>query len=113
MTRGHQRNRMFIRLGANSQGGRESNRPERRLRARARGLLAETRKVVVSQAAADSAPGAAGPGTDLAGAGPPARTTHRAASSTTMTWTALAAAVAGTGLLLQCRLISQIDAWYS
>jgi signal transduction histidine kinase len=70
---------------------------------RARGLLAETRKVVVSLAGADSAPGAASPGADLAGAGPPARTTPRAASSITMTWTALAAAVVGTGLLLQVR----------
>jgi signal transduction histidine kinase len=70
---------------------------------RARGLLAETRKVVVSLAAADSAPGAAGPGADLAGAGQPARAMPRTASSTTMTWTALAAAVVGTGLLLQVR----------
>ncbi len=71
---------------------------------RARGLLAETRKVVVSLADADSGPGAAGPGAaDLAGVGPPARTAHGAASSTTMTWTALAAAVVGTGLLLQVR----------
>jgi signal transduction histidine kinase len=70
---------------------------------RARGLLAETRKVVVSLAAAGSAPGAPRPGTDLAGAGPPARTMPQTASSTTMTWTALAAAVVGTGLLLQVR----------
>jgi signal transduction histidine kinase len=70
---------------------------------RARALLAETRKVVVSLAAADTGPDAARPGADLADAGPPARTTHQAASSTTMTWTALAAAVVGTGLLLQVR----------
>jgi signal transduction histidine kinase len=70
---------------------------------RARALLAETRKVVVSLAAADSAPGAAGPAADVAGAGQPARTMPRTASSTTMTWTALAAAVVGTGLLLQVR----------
>ena len=70
---------------------------------RARGLLAETRKVVVSLAAADSAPGAARPGAGLAGAGQRAKTTYRAASSTTMTWTALAAAVVGTWLLLQVR----------
>jgi hypothetical protein len=75
---------------------------------RARGLLAETRKVVVSLAAADSAPGAARPGADLAGAGPPARTMPQTASSTTMTWTALAAAVVGTGLLLQARAAPDI-----
>jgi len=75
---------------------------------RARGLLAETRKVVVSLAAADSAPGAAGPAADAAGAGPPARPMPRTASSTTMTWTALAAAVVGTGLLLQVRAASDV-----
>jgi Histidine kinase len=69
----------------------------------ARGLLAETRKVVVSLAAADSAPSAAGSAADLASAGQPATTMPRTASSTTMAWTALAAAVVGTGLLLQVR----------
>ncbi len=75
---------------------------------RARRLLAETRKVVVSLAAADSAPGASGPGTDLADADPQTRTTHRAASSTAVTWTALAAAVVGTGLLLQVRAAADV-----
>jgi signal transduction histidine kinase len=70
---------------------------------RARALLAETRSVVVSLAAADSGPDAARPVAGPAGAGPPARTTPRTATSTTMTWTALAAAVVGTGLLLQVR----------
>ena len=69
----------------------------------ARGLLAETRTVVVSLAGTDSAPGAASSGADLAGAGPPARTMPQTASSTTMAWTALAAAVVGAGLLLQVR----------
>jgi signal transduction histidine kinase len=75
---------------------------------RARGLLAETRKVVVSLATADSAPGAAGSEADLTDADPAAKTTHRTASSTTMTWTALAAAVAGTGLLLQVRAATDV-----
>jgi signal transduction histidine kinase len=75
---------------------------------RARGLLAETRKVVVSLATADSAPGAAASEADLADAGPAAKTTHRTASSTTLTWTALAAAVVGTGLLLQVRAATDV-----
>jgi signal transduction histidine kinase len=75
---------------------------------RARGLLAETRKVVVSLATADSAPGAARPGADPAGAGQPARTMPQTASSTTMTWTALASAVVGTGLLLQVRAATDV-----
>jgi signal transduction histidine kinase len=79
---------------------------------RARVLLAETRKVVVSLAA-DSAPGAASPlatsgaGAEppraSAGAGQPTMTAPRMASSAAITWTALAAAVVGTWLLLQVR----------
>lgn len=79
---------------------------------RARALLAETRKVVVSLAAADSARRAllsrpprptptlrrTGPmSADRQGQPPPA------ASSTAITWSALAAAVVGTWLLLQVR----------
>jgi len=71
------------------------------IEARARALLTETRTVVVSLAGSSSVPGAAGPGADLAGSGPPARTMPQAAGSTTLAWTALAAAVVGTGLLLQ------------
>lgn len=78
------------------------------IEARARGLLAETREVVVSLAAADSAPGAARPGADPADAGPLARTTPQTADGTTMTWTALAAAVVGTGLLLQERAATDV-----
>jgi signal transduction histidine kinase len=80
---------------------------------RARALLAETRKVVVSLAAADSAPGAArslvtsgaGAGAERhrSGAGQPAMPAPPAASSAAITWTALAAAVVGTWLLLQVR----------
>src|SRR5580658_7137559 len=65
---------------------------------RARALLAETRQVVVSLAA-DSAPSAAGPAT-TPDAGAEA---HQAASSAAITWTAIAAAAVGTGLLLQVR----------
>ena len=74
----------------------------------ARALLAETRTVVVSLAGADSAPGAARSGADLAGAGPSARTVPQTASGITMTWTALAAAVVGTGLLLQVRIATDV-----
>jgi signal transduction histidine kinase len=75
---------------------------------RARALLAETRKVVVSLAA-DSARGAASPPATSgaeplrAGAGQSAMTAPRMTSSAAITWTALAAAVAGTWLLLQVR----------
>ena len=84
---------------------------------RARALLAETRQVVVSLAA-DSARGAAGPATTpdagaeahwpdteahRADAGQRTTTAPRAASSAAITWTAIAAAVVGTGLLLQVR----------
>jgi signal transduction histidine kinase len=77
---------------------------------RARALLAETRQVVVSLAAGP-APGAASPGTTpgagpeahQAGTGRPATTAHQTAGSAAITWTALAAAVVGAGLLLQVR----------
>lgn len=76
----------------------------------ARALLADTRKVVVSLASADSAPGAGSPGVAgvqaggrLPGSGPLAPAIHRTASTATMAWTALAAAAVCTGLLLQVR----------
>lgn len=60
--------------------------------------------------AADPAPGAVGPPPRQAGvpSAPdryrsPASTAHQTASSAAITWTALAAAVVGTGLLLQVR----------
>jgi signal transduction histidine kinase len=78
---------------------------------RARALLAETRKVVVSLAATDAAPAPATPATmpgagaeaHQAGAGQPGPAAPGTASSAAITWTALAAAVVGTGLLLQVR----------
>lgn len=78
---------------------------------RARALLAQTRKVVVSLAAADSVSGATSPpatsGADAepsrAAGGQPVMTTARTARSAAITWTALAAAVVGTWLLLQVR----------
>ena len=84
---------------------------------RARTLLAQTRHVVVSLAAAPAgsaadasgpdpntlASGGAGAEADQADASPPAPTRPRTIGSTAVTWTALAAAAVGTGLLLQVR----------
>lgn len=84
---------------------------------RARTLLAETRHVVVSLAAAPAGstadasgpdpntPASGGPGTeaDQAHASPPVPARPRTIGSTAVTWTALAAAAVGTGLLLQVR----------
>ena len=87
---------------------------------RARALLADTRKVVVSLASAD--PGsAAGPATSPAvagfrsgaeppGAGEPAQPIGGTASSAAMAGTALAAAAVCAGLLLQVRAASDIHA---
>ena len=83
----------------------------------ARTLLAETRHVVVSLAAAPAgsaadangpdpntpASGGAGAEADQADASPPVPTRPRTNGSTAVTWTALAAAAVGTGLLLQVR----------
>lgn len=89
--------------------------------ARARALLADTRKAVVSLVSADPAPGAAGSaiGPDAAGfnagggrlgAREPAEAMHRPASRATMAWTALAAAVVCAALLLEVRAAPDIHA---
>jgi signal transduction histidine kinase len=81
---------------------------------KARALLADTRKAVVSLASADPGPGAASrvsgagaagvqAGAGLPGSGRPAMAIGRTASNVTMAWTALAAAAVCTGLLLQVR----------
>jgi signal transduction histidine kinase len=85
------------------------------IEARARALLAETRKVVVSLASADSAShppgsattsGAAGVsgGAQRADAAQRVKPAQPEASKTAITWTALAAAAVCTGLLLQVRV---------
>jgi len=73
---------------------------------RARTLLAQTRNVVVSLASAGSSGANASSSAATSGAdpvGPPVPSRHRSASSTAVTWTALAAAAVCTGLLLQVR----------
>jgi signal transduction histidine kinase len=90
--------------------------PVAAIETRARTLLAQTRHVVVSLAAASAGsaagaggsaamPGAAGSGAEanLTHAGPPVQTRRRTVGSTAVTWTALAAAAVCTGLLLQVR----------
>jgi signal transduction histidine kinase len=73
----------------------------------ARTLLAQTRNVVVSLASESVGSATAvinsAPTPSADPVGPPVTTRHRTASSTAITWTALAAAAVCTGLLLQVR----------